>query len=241
MRRPPSRGVRRNWFRLIPLLVVAGIGAFVLGTRAVPQRPGPNVHPITSRVIPGIATDATWLERLGREREEAPDRALQLLGLTPGMTVADVGAGSGYMTIRMARLVGPTGIVYANDIQPAMLRTIGDKATAEHLLNIRLVQGTEDETGLPATTLDVALLVDVYHELHHAPAILRSIRRALKTGGELAVIEYRKEDSTISIADTHRMSVVEIRTEIEASGFTFDRVIEELPRQHLLIFRRPAS
>src|SRR5262245_58006014 len=129
-----ARRHRNSWFRLLPVLLVASIGSFVLGTRFV-HTPGRQVHPVTSRAIPGIATDARWMDRPTSEREEAPDHALQILGLIPGMIVADVGAGSGYMTTRMARLLAPTGIVYANEIQPAMLQVIEAKATAEHLDN----------------------------------------------------------------------------------------------------------
>jgi precorrin-6B methylase 2 len=183
---------------------------------------------------------ATWMNRPERQREEAPDRALQLIGVTPGMTVADIGAGTGYMTMRIAGLVGPTGKVYANEIQPAMLRVIEAKARQQQLANVEVVQGGEDETHLPASVVDLALLVDVYHELRRPQAMLQSIRGSLKPNGRLVLIEYRKEDPSLPIADTHRMSVVEIRTEIQAEGFSFDRRIEELPRQHIMVFHSPA-
>lgn len=166
---------------------------------------------------------------------------MQLIGLTPGMSVADGGAGTGYTTVRIAKVVGPTGHVYANDIQPEMLRIIKAKASQQQLAHIQVVQGTEDDTGLPPSAVDVALLVDVYHELRHPQAMLGSIRRSLKPKGELILIEYRKEDPSIPIADAHRMSVAEMRAEIEAAGFTFDRLIEDLPRQHMMVFRSPAS
>lgn len=118
--------MRQRWVRFLPVLALASVASFLVGTRFIiaPLRP---VHPITGRLIAGIATDAAWMDRAEREREEAPERALALLGITPGMTVADVGAGTGYMTLRLARLVGPAGKVYANDIQPAMLRIIQAK------------------------------------------------------------------------------------------------------------------
>jgi predicted methyltransferase len=238
--RPSSRAARTKWFRLLPVLFVAGIASFVVGTRFVATRPAPLAHPLTGRVIPGVATDTTWMDRPERQRDEAPDRAVQLIGLTSGMSVADVGAGTGYMTVRVAKLVGPTGKVYANDIQPNMLRIIEAKASQQQLTNIEVVQGTEDDTGLPASAVDVALLVDAYHEFRRPQAMLGSIRRCLKPHGELILIEYRKEDWSIPIADTHRMSVAEMRAEIEAAGFTFDRLIEDLPRQHIIVFRSPA-
>ena len=224
--------------RLYIVAFLLGLASFYAGSRLVTTRPAPPVHPLTGRQIAGIATDARWLDRTTREQEEAPEQALALIGLRPGMVVADVGAGSGYMTTRLARLVGPGGKVYANDIQAAMLRIIRDKAAAEQLSNIEIVQGSEMDTRLPENAIDLALLVDVYHELWHPQEILRSLRRSLKPGGQLVLVEYRKEDPRIPIAPTHRMSIADARTEVEAEGFAFDRVIEDLPRQHIIIFRR---
>lgn len=237
-RRSSSRAAPARGVRFVPVLLVASLVSFVVGARFVVTGP-PSAHPLTGRVIPGIATDATWMDRPERLREEAPDRALRLIGLTSGMSVADVGAGTGYMTVRVATLVGPAGKVYANDIQPDMLRIIEAKASQQQLTNIEVVQGTEDDTGLPASALDMTLLVDVYHELRHPQRMLESIRRSLKPNGELVLIEYRKEDSGIPIADTHRMSVIDMRTEIEAARFSFDRLIEDLPRQHIIVFHSP--
>ena len=120
-----------------------------------------------------------------------------------------------------------------------MLQIIQDKARTEHLSNVEIVQGTETDARLPDNAIDLALLVDVYHELWHPQEMLRSIRRSLKPNGELVLVEYRKEDPSIPIADTHRMSVAEVRTEVEAEGFTFDRLVPGLPRQHIIVFRRP--
>ena len=119
-----------------------------------------------------------------------------------------------------------------------MLRIIQDKARTEHLSNVQIVQGTETDTRLPDNAIDLALLVDVYHELWHPQNMLQSIRRSLKPNGELVLVEYRKEDPSIPIADTHRMSVADVRTEVEAEGFTFDRLVPGLPRQHIIVFRK---
>ncbi len=154
------------------------------------------------------------------------------------MVVADVGAGSGYMTTRIARLVGPTGKVYANDVQPGMLQVIQEKARTEHLSNVEIVQGTETDAHLPENTIDLALLVDVYHEFRHPQEMVQSIRRALNPNGELVLVEYRKEDPTIPIADTHRMSVGDVRAEVEAERFVFNRLVPGLPRQHIIAFRK---
>ena len=224
--------------RLLILASVLGLVSFCAGLyvrTAVVRAP---VQPITGRRIAGIATDRVWLDRPSREREEAPDQALTLIGIQPGMVVADVGAGTGYMTVRLAVLVGPGGKVYANDLQPDMLQAIRTKAQAARLPNIVVVQGTETDSRLPDNAIDLALLVDVYHEFQHPQEMLRSIQRSLKAHGELVVVEYRKEDPAIPIADTHRMSVANLRTEIEAEGFRFDRLATDLLRQHVVVFRK---
>jgi SAM-dependent methyltransferase len=128
--------------------------------------------------------------------------------------------------------------VFANDIQPAMLRIIQDKVQTEHVSNVVVVQGSEIDAHLPENTIDLALLVDVYHELWYPQEMLRSLRRALRPDGELVLVEYRKEDPSIPIAPTHRMSVADVRTEVETEGFRFDRLVPGLPRQHIIIFRR---
>jgi ubiquinone/menaquinone biosynthesis C-methylase UbiE len=220
---------------LAAVLALCG-AAFYAGTHFV-ARSQTAVHPITGRPYAGIATDAGWMDRASRQQEEAPDYALALAGIRPGMVVADVGAGSGYMTLRLAALVGPSGRVYAEDIQPALLRMIQAKAQAAQLSNVTIVTGTDADTHLPPDAVDLALLVDVYHEFQHPQEMLRSIRRALTRDGQLVLIEYRKEDPQLPILPAHRMSVAEMRAEIEPEGFTFLRVAEQLPRQHVVIFR----
>jgi predicted methyltransferase len=231
-----AAGGRRLRFVVVACLL--GLAFFYVGTHLVITRPAPPIHRLTGRQIAGIATDANWLDRATREQEEAPERALQLIGIQPGMVVADVGAGTGYMTMRLARLVGPAGKVYANDLQPEMLRLIQDKAGTERLSNVEIVQGTDTDARLPDNAIDLVLLVDVYHELWHPQEMLRGLRRSLKPNGELVLVEYRKEDPSIPIAATHRMSVADVRTEVEAEGFTFDRLIPGLPRQHIVVFRK---
>lgn len=227
-------------FRFLVAACLVGLASLYAGMRLITTRPAPAIHPLTGRQIAGIATDTRWLDRAAREQEEAPEQALQLIGIQPGMVVADVGAGTGYMTVRLAGLVGSAGRVYANDVQPGMLRIVQDKARTEHLSNVEIVQGTETDTGLPDDAVDLALLVDVYHEFQHPQEMLRSIRRSLKAQGTLILVEYRKEDPNIPIAETHRMSVANVRTEVEAEGFTFDRLVPGLPRQHIIVFRKTA-
>jgi predicted methyltransferase len=230
----------RRWIRLLPIGVVLGAVAFFAGLSFVARLSANPAHPLTGRRVAGIATDAQWMDRASREDEEQPERALDLIGITPGMIVADVGAGSGYMSMRLARRVGPRGKVYANDLQPSLLQILKSKLQQEHLSNVELVFGTEDDARLPASAIDLALLVDVYHEFSQPQRMLQSIRRALKPDGRLVLVEYRKEDPGIPIAELHRMSVADARAEVEAEGFTFDKAIEQLPRQHIIVFRSPA-
>jgi len=184
------------------------------------------------------ASGAEWLERSEREAEEKPEAALDALGLKPGMVVADVGAGSGYMSLRMARRVGPSGRVYAEDIQPEMLRLLRENEVKAKLSNVQTVLGTETDPKLPAGKMDLILLVDVYHEFSQPQKMLRQLRQALKPNGRLVLLEYRKEDPSIPIRPEHKMSVQEVNTELEAEGFQLAQVIETLPRQHILILTK---
>jgi ubiquinone/menaquinone biosynthesis C-methylase UbiE len=181
---------------------------------------------------------ADWLDRGERESEENPEGALDAIGIKPGMTVADVGAGTGYMTLKMAKRVGPAGKVYAEDVQPEMLTRLRKNAAEAKLANIQTVLGGEADPKLPENTLDLILLVDVYHEFSQPQRMLRKMREALKPDGRLILLEYRKEDPSIPIRTEHKMSVQEVKLELEAEGFHLDRVLETLPRQHILILTK---
>jgi ubiquinone/menaquinone biosynthesis C-methylase UbiE len=196
-------------------------------------------HPVSGRRIAGVMghQGASWLERPEREAEEAPSKAIAALGIKPGQVVADIGAGSGYYSVRLARAVGPTGRVYATDIQPEMLALLKKRIEKDALSNVELVLGTESETRLPDGSVDLALMVDVYHELSQPQAFLKGVRRALKRDGRLVLIEFRKEDPQVPIREEHKMTVREARQELEADGYTFDRLIDVLPWQHILVFR----
>jgi len=181
---------------------------------------------------------AGWLERPERETEEQPDRALDALGLKPGMIVADIGAGTGYMSLRMAKRVAPSGKVYANDLQPEMLRMLRENAAQAKLTNVETVLGTESDPKLPKGQMDLVLLVDVYHEFSQPQQMARKIRESLKPNGRLVLLEYRKEDPKIPIRPEHKMSVAEVKAELEPEGFVLGSVIETLPRQHILILNK---
>jgi len=218
----------------------ASLGALVAlalaAAAAAQQRPG--VHPLSGRRIAPVMgyQGAEWLERLERVDEEEPELALNVLQIPPGAAVADIGAGSGYITERLAKRVGPNGRVFANDLQPQMLDILSRRLAARNITNVTLVQGTVDDPKIAPASVDLALMVDVYHELSQPQAILRRLREALKPGGRLVLLEYRKEDPTIPIRFEHKMSVAEAKLEVEAEGFTLAKVDEALPRQHILIF-----
>ena len=197
-------------------------------------------HPITGRQIAPVmgASGAGWLDRPERAAEEAPDEALDAIGIAKGMVVADIGAGTGYFTLRMARRVGPEGKVYGTDIQPEMLEKLRANAAREKLTNVETVLGGETDPKLPAGKLDLVLMVDVYHELSRPQEMLRGIRAALKPDGRLVLLEYRKEDPAVPIKPDHKMTVKEAKAEVEAEGYKLDKVLENLPRQHILIFRK---
>ncbi len=199
-----------------------------------------DVHPISGRRFAPVmsAVGADWLDRRERENEEGPDRALDVLKIPKGAAVADVGAGSGYMTVKLSTRVGPTGKVYANDIQPEMLRLLGRRLTTQHITNVTLVQGSVDDPRLPRSAVDLELLVDVYHEFSAPQAMLRHLRDALKPEGRLVLLEYRKEDPSIPIRPEHKMSVAEAKLEVEAEGYTLSNIDESLPRQHILVFTK---
>ena len=218
-------------------LVLSGLVALVLaGDLTAQQRPG--VHPISGRRFAPVMgyQGAAWLERGEREQEEQPDVALNVLNIPKGASVADIGAGSGYMTERLAERVGPTGRVFANDVQPQMLEILSRRLAAKRIVNVTLVQGTVDDPKLAPASVDLELMVDVYHELSQPQAMLQRLRAALTPGGRLVLLEYRKEDPTIPIKPEHKMSVAEAKLEVEAEGFTLSKVDDALPRQHILIF-----
>jgi len=200
-------------------------------------------HPLTGRRIAHVMgyTGADWLERPERESEENVEGALDAIGLKPGMTVAEVGAGTGYVALRMARRVGPSGKVYANDLQPQMLVLLRNNASKGGITNVETVLGTETDPNLLAGQMDLIILVDVYHEFSQPQEMLQGIRRALKPNGRLVQLEYRKEDPNVPILPDHKMSVAEAKAEVEAEGFKLEPVIETLPRQHILIYTKSAA
>jgi ubiquinone/menaquinone biosynthesis C-methylase UbiE len=181
---------------------------------------------------------AGWLDRPEREKEEQPARLVELLKLKPGEVVADVGAGSGYLTFRMAEKVGPTGKVLAVDIQPEMLALIRERMKAKGLTNVEPVLGTESDPKLPAAAVDTILMVDVYHEFSQPYEMTDAMVKALKPGGRLVFVEYRLEDEKVPIKLVHKMSERQVIKEMAAFPLKHAKTYSELPWQHVIVFEK---
>ena len=183
---------------------------------------------------PGIG----WLERTDREKEEAPSKAIALLELAPDAVLADIGAGSGYYSFRIARKL-PQGKVIAVDIQPEMLAFLKAESVKLGVKNVQPHLGAIDDVKLPPASIDAALMVDAYHEFDHPVEMLASLRSALKPKGRIYLLEYRAEDDNVPIKPHHKMTEAQARKEFEAAGFRFVVNKPDLPWQHLMIFEKP--
>ena len=182
-----------------------------------------------------------WLFRETRIEEEQPEAMLDALKIPAGATVADVGAGAGYHSIRLARRVGTKGTVLASDIQPEMIRMLQENARNAGVANIRSIRATQSDPKLPESKLDLILMVDVYHECSDPDAILQGFLKALKPHGRLVLVEFRAEDPDVPIRPEHKMTLDQVRREIEPQGFVFQQSLEFLPWQHIIIFEKPAA
>ena len=181
-----------------------------------------------------------WLERENREDEEAPSRAIAALELAPNAVIADIGAGSGYYSFRIAPKI-PLGRVVAVDIQPEMLEFLKKRSGELGISNVTPHLGTISSVDLPEKSLDAALMVDAYHEFSDPAEMLGSLHRALKPGGRIFLLEYRAEDPKVPIKQLHKMTEAQARLEFESAGFRFVTNRKELPWQHFLVFERPAD
>jgi SAM-dependent methyltransferase len=221
------------------VVCTAAVAGLVVAASGAAQQPG--VHPVSGRVfaLPMGVQGAAWLERREREEEENPDLAMRLIRVQRGQTVADLGAGSGYYTRRLAKAVGDTGRVYAVDIQQGMLDLLQANLAREKITNVVSVLGAPDDPRLPADSLDLVLMVDVYHEFGRPQTMLQRMKEALKTGGRLVLLEYRGEDPDVPIRPEHKMTKAQVKLELEHEGFTQQRIYDDLPWQHLFIFTKP--
>ena len=208
--RPPSRD---------------GIGKFYMG-REIAQVMGHQGAP--------------WLERPEREAEERPQKLTGLMELKPSDVVADIGAGTGYFSFRIAANV-PAGKVLAVDIQPEMLDLLKRAADDRGVTNVEAVLGKVDDPNLPESAVDVALMVDAYHEFDHPREMMLGIVRGLKPGGRVVLVEYRGEDPNVPIKPLHKMTEAQVKKEMAAVGLEHVKTLRDLPRQHVLIFRKPAK
>lgn len=182
---------------------------------------------------------ADWLERPERIEEENPDKLIDLLGLRPADVVADIGAGTGYISWRLARKI-PQGKVYAVDIQQEMLDALQEKIKGRGVTNVISVLGTITDPKLPPDSVDLVIMIDVYHEFSEPYEMMESLVRCVKPGGRVAFVEYRAEDPTVPIKRVHKMSEAQVKKEASAAGLSWLKTIEDLPRQHLILFRKPA-
>ena len=180
---------------------------------------------------------AAWLEREERNREENTTLLIRELALKPGMAVADIGAGTGYVSRRVSPILGPAGAVYAVDVQPQMVAMLKKVAAQPGFSNIKPVLGGERDPNLKPDSIDLAVMVDVYHELAYPAQMLDAIVKALKPGGRVAFVEYRAEDANVPIKPLHKMTVTQVRREASLHGLVWQRTAETLPWQHVVIFQ----
>jgi ubiquinone/menaquinone biosynthesis C-methylase UbiE len=178
-----------------------------------------------------------WLERAEREMEENTTQLLKNLSLKPGMIVADIGAGSGYHSALLSKMVG-NGKIFAVDVEPEMVAYLNTRIKQEKLSRIEPVLSTETNVALPENTVDIILLVDVYHEFSYPYEMALSMRSALKSGGKLILVEFRAEDPTVPIKTIHKMSEKQSVKELKAAGFIFEKNMDNLPWQHCMVFTK---
>jgi SAM-dependent methyltransferase len=200
-----------------------GIGKFYLG-REIAQVMGHE--------------GADWLDRPEREAEENPSLLLESLKIRTGDVIADIGAGSGYLTFPLARLAGRGGRVYAVDVQQEMIDILNKKKEQRQAPNVVPVLGTITNAALPESSVDLAVLVDVYHEFSHPCEMVESICQALKPGGRLVFVEYRAEDPAVPIKRLHKMTEAQVRKEMTPQPLDRVEAIEVLPRQHIIVFKK---
>ena len=218
-----AQGAPEGTYVDAPQRSTGGIGRFYMG-----------------REISGVMgyQAAQWLERPQRTHEEMPDEVVANLNLRPTDVVGDIGAGSGFFSFRMAKLL-PQGKVLAVDIQPQMLAMIEERKAAEGVTNIEGILGDIDDTKLPEAAVDVVLLVDAYHEFSHPWEMMQSIVSALKPGGRVVLLEYREEDASVPIRPHHKMSQAQVKKEMAVFDLNFVETLDFLPWQHMMIFSKP--
>lgn len=202
-----------------------GIGKFYMGREI-------------AHVMGAVAVD--WLERPSREQEESVTQLVKSLQLQPGQVVADIGAGSGVLTVLMAAEVGETGKVVAVDVQQQMLDALNRKLKLKKITNVDTVRGTNKTPKLPEESVDLAIMVDVYHEFEFPYEMMLALSKGIKPGGRVVFVEYRKEDPEVPIKLVHKMTEAQVKKEIDLPefGLKWKETITVLPRQHIVIFEK---
>jgi precorrin-6B methylase 2 len=181
---------------------------------------------------------AGWLERPEREKEEKPSKLIKALKIEPGTVIADIGAGSGYFSFRLAPIVGDKGKILAVDIQPEMLDLIRKRMKALKVSNVEPILGTETDPKLPAESVDLILMVDVYHEFSHPYEMTQAMLKGLKPGGRMVFVEYRLEDEWVPIKRVHKMSQKQVLREMAQFPLRHLETIGILPWQHIMVFEK---
>ena len=236
-----------NMMRIVSLLILLLAANLTLAQQTTP--PGYVSIPASAdgigkrymdREISGVMgwQGATWLERGTREREDRTDLLLNTLDLQPGMVVADIGAGTGYLSRRMAPLVMPGGKIIALDLQPEMVNILQTGVKRSGFTQIEVKLGTADDIKLPKNSIDMAIMVDVYHELAYPYEVMTSIMQALKPKGRIVFVEYKAEDARVPIKTLHKMSEAQIKREAGVFALEWERTVSTLPWQHVVMFRK---
>ncbi len=223
--------MRPNHTNLLLLLL------FILPAVSAAQSSAPGIERQTELVD---TQTAAWFYRQERVESEKPEELLDLLGIKEGDVVADIGAGAGFFSLRAAERVGRTGEVLAVDVQPEMIAGLKMMMKRFGHENIVPILGNVDDPKLPADSVDHVLIVIAYHEFSHPVEMMLKVHKAMKQDGQMLIVEYKAEDLSSRVAPLHKMSEAEIMKEIQALGFTRDRVIDIIPSQHVFIFKKTA-
>jgi len=225
---------------VLPALPALADDATRYETRDVHDRDGIGVFYMGREIAQVMGHQAAgWLERPEREEEERTDLLIEALKLKPGEVVADIGAGTGYISQRMAKKVGDAGTVYAEDIQQEMLDLMDRKMKLFHIKNVKPLLGTTTDPKLPPAGVDMIIMVDVYHEFDKPYEMTENMLHGLKSGGRLIFVEFRGEDPEVPIKKVHKMSEAQVKKEMGTfPELEWVETNESLPRQHIIIFRK---
>lgn len=226
---------------LLAGLVTMDFAATAVGQENAPLPPARRAYMGREIARTMHFTGAPWLIRNEREREERCSLMLANLGVKPGMTVCDMGCGNGFHTLKLARMVGPSGHVLGVDVQPEMLKLLRERTEKAGLENITPILGSYHDPRLIPNSVDLVLLVDVYHEFSHPELMLKAMRESLKPAGQIVLVEFRAEDPKVPIKPLHKMSKNQILREMAPNGFTLVRQFDKLPWQHMMFFGREKS